>query len=258
MPSRTMLMTANSHIERGGKPVKNNMKSDKTPLMITARLIEGTNYFRVVKDRVTETGSHPYLQDGPEWDIGFHLFSVIVKAAERFGGFSHFNIIKTTDLARSHEKFEPGYGFEADVELMTKIGMTVPIHIIVGKGDRQNGRYVDFAYKTPEFEFSIRQLYTPGQAIDPVWVVSENEIKELAEHQPEHDYYSVELQPDKFGHQTRDDQNNALAIAELCFMLREQRLRQEEVREKLVKAGITHSPGKLREITEIVLAEEYY
>jgi hypothetical protein len=197
------------------------------PKSIDAKLIEGTPYFRIVNDRVQKEGSHPYLVDGPEWDIGFHIMSIIAEAADRFGGFSHFKLVHTADTSTHRPGFDPGYGFTAGIFLVTREGVKIPVETQVGKSKTASERFVKFNYSHRNFNYTICQYYPTGKAIDPVFVVSDNKIKEFEEHTREHDYYAAELQPELFGHQSHEKQMRLISIAEFCFKLKEARQSQQ-------------------------------
>jgi hypothetical protein len=205
------------------------------PKKIVANLLEGTEYFQVVKERVKATGSHPYLDDGPELDLGFHLLDIITTASDKFGGVDKVIVNWVTDPAESNPAhFEPGYCFRASLTLTTLQGEAVEILLAAGKYNGPNERNITFEYEGYEFT----QQYTVGQATDPVSKTSHNEdgtdtTEVLAEHLPGYNYYATELQPSVFGQQSSKKQQLSLLCMRLAIKLKTERLEKKTIETNL-------------------------
>lgn len=207
-----------------------HLPDNQVPDRITARLIEGGDYFNVVKLRLMEVGTHPYMIDGPELDLGFHLTDIITVAADTFGQFDSFDIISVKDASEEIDRFEPGFGFTAELVLHTKSGKCINFSLVAGKRDGQNERFVEFDYENERY----RQLYTVGHASDPVQIHLKNGIiknedyKTIEEHPERYNYYARELHKNVFGSQTQEDQFRSLYITEVMIQIRAIRLAQSQ------------------------------
>lgn len=202
----------------------------RVPRSIEATLLEGEQYYRVVTDRIARTGSHPYLDDGPELDLGFHLLDIITTAAQRFGGIKYILIDSATDLSQVREDFEPSFGFTAALTLITNSDEEVPVTLSAGKYTGDNDRRISFVYD----DKTIQQQYTVGSAIDPVTEichVGEREIskKQLAQHAAGYRYYASELSQNQFCHQDHLQQQLSLLCGELAIQIKQQRMAQSRL-----------------------------
>lgn len=199
-----------------------HLPEGRTPRKITARIIEGTSYFRIVKEGVEQRGKHQYLIDGPELDLGFHLLDIALTAAfKRFGGVAGIRVIEARDLSQRRFDFERGYGSSAILEVETETGKKIVLDIQSGKADAPNDRSIDFDYG----DMVIGQEYTPGDSIDPVYVVIDGEKRELNRHPSGYNYYAEELQPDVFCRQSPEQQALSLLGTRVCMDIRDRRLK---------------------------------
>ena len=149
------------------------LPADRSPVKITGRLIEGTEYFRVIKDRIKSEGDHPYLHDGPELELGFHLLDIISVASKRFGGCEELQVREVYDLGQRIKDFEPGYGFGAILEMHTFSGNKILVDLQAGKADILTEKFIEFDYG----DDVVGQEYTAGDPIDPVYELKMEEKK---------------------------------------------------------------------------------
>lgn len=199
------------------------LPKDVLPTRITARLIEGSEYFQSVqrKTRGNEKRQN-HVDVGPEIDMGFHLIDITLNASRLFGGKSSFQLQNSQDLSSLRNGFLPGYGFQADIQIHLEGSQPIPFDIQVGKADVENERFIDFDYG----DYSIKQVYTVGNAQDPVYKVLHTDPEHpilLAKHSLEHNYYAVELSSGKFCHQSHSEQDAALLTTDLTFRIKEQK-----------------------------------
>lgn len=205
-----------------------NLPLDRPPQRITCRLLEGSEYFSVVKERVKTTGDHPYLHDGPELDLGFHLLDIVAGASLRFSGIKEMRIKSVYDLGSPREEdgvkprddFEPGYGVGAELELKTKSDDIITVDLQAGKFDGEDERSVEFDYGT----IAYRQEYTTGNAFDPVYVVIGGIKGTLARHDADYDYYARELSPTVFCRQTPEQQLLSIFNTEVAMEIERRRI----------------------------------
>lgn len=197
-----------------------HLPEGKTPERISARIIEGTDYFNIVKEKVRSQGWHQYLIDGPELDIGFHMLDITGVASNKFGGIKDSKIATAFDLSQARPDFVPGYGIGATVLITNSEGKVIRMDIQAGKADAPNERFIDFDYG----DFRIVQEYTVGEALDPVYSVSNGNKQTLAQHPSGYNYYATELSPQSFCNQTLSQQLQSLHMTDLCLDLRDQRL----------------------------------
>ncbi len=192
----------------------------KFPTKIKGRLIEGAEYFRVIKKREEREGGHPYLNDGPELDLGFHLLDIIGIAFQKFGGIRRLRLKKVYDLCQRREEFEPNYGFGSEMEAYTLLGDTILLDLQAGKANTLNERFIEFYYK----EAVYGQEYTVGDSIDPVYRVENGEKTTIAQHETGYNYYAQELSSAVFCKQTTGQQLASLSNIGISLDIRKRRL----------------------------------
>lgn len=223
------------------------LPQDRLPDRITARLIEGSDYYKVVRERVEKEGTHPYIIDGPELDLGFQLLDVIGVWAQRIGEYDGFEIVSIADASQTETSIEPGYAFTGVVNLRTRSGKVIPIDIQAGKVDGSNNRSMTFHYTSPGAELNVMQEYTAGVAIDPVYV---NGIR-VTQHPSDYNYYARELQPDMFAHQNRGEQQVGIEATKISLDMkwrREEQTRLDKQYEILRRLSHTSSLFNLQTI----------
>lgn len=201
-----------------------HIPQQKLPLKIEASLIEGSGYFRYVKDRVDKFGIHPYLEDGPELDLGFHLLDIVTGICERLGDLESIQIITVKDLSEVLPDFEKDYGVYAELECVFENGKTIPVVIQAGKRDGADNRSIVLFYD----EQTIIQEYTTGTADDPVFIARSGEKEEVARHDPGYNYYMRELQKDMFAKATIQHKNISLLITNVCLDIKQRRVQLEK------------------------------
>lgn len=200
-----------------------HLPQGRVPKRITARLIEGTEYFTIVREKLAKEGYHQYLVDGPELDMGFHLTNIVTSASERFGGISRLRITDVYDLSKANPQFEEHFGFGAELVIQTKNGDTIFVDLQAGKADAPNERFIEFDYG----DMIVGQEYTVGDARDPVYVVADGVKETVSEHPKGFNYYAGELLPAVFCKQKPEQQQNSLFATRVCLELKKRR--QESV-----------------------------
>lgn len=189
------------------------------PRNIVGRLIEGTQYFNIVKERVANEGTHPYLVDGPELDLGFHLADILAVASGKFGGIEALRIARVYDLSLERAEFEAQYGFGAVLEIKNSGHEPILVDLQAGKADAPNERFMEFDYG----DSTVGQEYTVGDSIDPVYVLRDGIKRVVAKHPPGYNYYSRELHPSVFSQQSPNQQALSLFITRVCLDIKRHR-----------------------------------
>lgn len=193
---------------------------DEYPLFINAVMIEGTKYFENIN---TKNEDNPFVKDGPELDIGFHLLNIVAAYfTKKHGNLEEILINKdtVTDFHNIRPHFIPNFGFMAEVSFVLKDGNSIPMYLQVGKADCTNDRHLDFEYK----ERVISQEYTTLSAMDPVFITSEDNKNLVNVHDKDYLYYSKELHPDIFCKQSKEEQQLMLDITRICLEIKKLRM----------------------------------
>lgn len=190
------------------------------PSRIKASLVEGTRYFQKMSAALRKNGSHPFLEVGPELDLGFHLLDIAGAVLLKAGySLSEAEVCYETvaDLSASNASFTPGYGFSATISVAFKDGVVIPFEIMAGKAPGPHDRQFEIIYPNG---VSYRQVYsTPGHE-DPVY----NHLGVIvAQHPKDYQYYAQELSPTSFGKQTLTQMLIALRANEICLELKKAR-----------------------------------
>lgn len=191
----------------------------RVPSEITGRLIEGTQYFEIVKRKFNTEGNHQYLTDGPELDLGFHLMDIIGVGSQRFGGIKTIQINYVCELSQVRRDFEKHYGFGAKLVVTNSSGDSIIVDLQAGKADAPNERFIEFNYG----DLIIGQEYTTGDSIDPVYILRNSSRQTVSQHPSGYNDYAQELQPSVFCHQSRTQQLLSLANTALCLDIKERR-----------------------------------
>ncbi len=194
----------------------------KLPISIEMSLIEGSEYYQYVIDRIWKQGSHPYLEVGPELDLGFHLLDIGSTWARTRGSVA-WKLIEASDLSHVDKSFGKGFGVSAKLELIIN-GQIIEVALRAGKGDVENERFVKFRYDDGRVYI---QNYSVGSASDPVFVESAGLRKELARHKDDYNYYASELRRDVFANQLIEECLGRLEVNEICLRMKEMRLARD-------------------------------
>jgi len=198
------------------------LPKDKLPLLMEMSLIEGSEYYQYVIDRIWKEGTHPYLEIGPELDLGFHLLDIGSTWA-RTRGRSNWKLIEARELSDVNKSFGKGFGVSAKLELEVE-GYKIEVLVKAGKGDVENERFVKFRYDDGRVYI---QNYSVGSASDPVFVESAGLRKELARHKDDYNYYASELRRDVFANQLIEECLGRLEVNEICLRMKEMRLARD-------------------------------
>lgn len=203
----------------GRSDILNSVLPVRSPVKITGRLIEGTEYFDVIKDKV-DKGYYQYLLDGPELDLGFHLLDVICSVFQRSSGLKKIQVKEVYDLSRQTDSFEPNYGFGAILKACLCDGSEICIDLQAGKGNVQNQRFIEFDYG----DVAFRQEYTVRDSQDPVFRIESGVKSAITQHGKRYNYYAKELHPNFFCKQTHCQQLNSLFMNKICLDIKTRRL----------------------------------
>lgn len=191
----------------------------KVPERVKGRLIEGTEYFEVVKRKLLADGVHQYLVDGPELDLGFHLVDIIGVGSQRFGGIERVQVNRVYDLKEERPEFEEHYGFGAELGIWNSTGTLIIVDLQAGKADGSTERFIEFDYG----DFVIGQEYTPGDSIDPVYVARDGFRQTVIQHPSGYNYYAQELHPLIFCRQSQIQQMFSLYNTSVCLDIKARR-----------------------------------
>ena len=129
-------------------------------------------------------------------------------------------INRVYDLSQKRPEFEETYGFGAELELHNSTGDEILVDIQAGKGDCVTERYIEFDYGN----YTVRQEYTVGDCIDPVYVFQAGLIRKVSSHSSGYNYYVQELQPLAFCNQDLSSQMLRVANTGVCLEMKKSRL----------------------------------
>ena len=203
----------------GRSDILNSVLPSRNPVKITGRLIEGTEYFDVIKDKI-DKGYYQYLLDGPELDLGFHLLDVICSVFQRSNGLKKIQLKEVCDLSRQTNGFEPNYGFGAILKACLYDGSEICIDLQAGKGNVPNQRFIESDYG----DVTFHQEYTVRDSQDPVFRIESGAKLAIIQHGEGYNYYAKELHPKFFCKQTYRQQLDSLFMNKICLDIKTKRL----------------------------------
>ena len=186
-----------------------NLPRNQIPTEIRGFLIEGSDYF----NKIINSNSNTYLEDGPELDLGFHLVDIITKAYYNKNFQDSIKINLAEDLLLRNKKFLKNFGFYSELKYKYK-NSEIKISLQAGKADTENKRGIIFKYKN----FAIYQEYTYGSNMDPVFKVTKGKRSILSTHSKDYNYYENEIT--NIDNQTLEEQERLINVNRICIEMK--------------------------------------
>lgn len=195
----------------------------RIPVRVVANLLEGSPYFDSVSSYQPGLSSHHFVHDGPELDLGFHLLDVVATFCRlRVSPVRKIHITPSSvsDLSLIHTDWQPGHGFTAGLIIELEDGRSFPMELTAGKFSGVTHRRLEFIYP----EFSISQDFTSPDSSDPVFQSAPGiPRRQLDSHPAGYNYYSREISPSVFLHQTHQNQLTKILLHTVCLDIRNAR-----------------------------------